>query len=400
MSFIPNYCQLCNLSITQGYKIHIKECPEYLGALDKSECVICEKKLNNSSEMMLHLRYKHFLATTTDIKIKTEPAHDVSKENESKIANADQKFRIKLPGRPCDKCKKMMRRNKNGFECLRCSDSSQLKNDRTRDEPDMDLDQDLDFNNLDLKDKEDQIKDHQGITKIFNVDDITIKPEPLLQNSDEETEKITNLVCNTQSTISISVKNEPLTFPGKPKYSRDIEIITLSDEEDDLQPMQKSDTLPRVEQGLPCVEQGLPRVEQGLPCVEQGLPRMEQGLPCVEQAMTLSDLDPQEKQAMAFKRFSCPMCNDSNHAFKEKILVETHIVNEHKIAIDMLRMMVEKGVIKINEETFYKCPMCNNPFQGKTALKEHITSGHNIGMEMFKMMVQSGVIKVPEKIFK
>jgi hypothetical protein len=116
--------------------------------------------------------------------------------------------------------------------------------------------------------------------------------------------------------------------------------------------------------------------------------------------MTLSDLDPQEKQAMVFKRFSCPMCNNSNLLFKEKILVETHIVNEHKITIDMLRMMVEKGFIKITEETFYKCSMCNNPFKGKTALKEHIISGHNISMEMFKMMVQSGIIKVPEEIFQ
>ena len=150
-----------------------------------------------------------------------------------------------MPGRPCDKCKKMMKRNKNGFECLRCSDSSQLENDGTRDEPDMDLDQDLDFNNLDLDDREDQIKD-QIATTIFNgletrADEITIKTEPHPENSDEENEKITNLICNTQSTIS--VKNEPLTFPRKPKYSRDIEIITLSDEEEEPKPMKKSETL-------------------------------------------------------------------------------------------------------------------------------------------------------------
>ena len=162
----PNYCQLCNLSITQGYKIHIKECSEYLGALDKSECVICKKQLNNSSEMMLHLRYKHFLATTTN-KIKTEPrynvAQDISKENNSNIANADQKFRIKLPGRPCDKCKKMMKRNTNGFECVRCSGSSKSKNSAKQDEPEMDLDQDWDFNNLDLEDKEDQNRNPEQI---------------------------------------------------------------------------------------------------------------------------------------------------------------------------------------------------------------------------------------------
>ena len=158
MCLIPNYCQLCNLSINQGYKIHIKECPEYLRALDKSECVICEKKLNNSSEMMLHLRYKHFLATKTTT-IKTEPGgynvdQDISKEDNSKIANADQKFRIKLPGRPCDKCKKMMKRNTNGFECARCTGSSKFKNSEKQDEPEMDLDQDWDFNNLDLEDLE------------------------------------------------------------------------------------------------------------------------------------------------------------------------------------------------------------------------------------------------------
>ena len=165
MCLIPNYCQLCNLSINQGYKIHIKECPEYLRALDKSECVICEKKLNNSSEMMLHLRYKHFLATKTTT-IKTEPGgynvdQDISKEDNSKIANADQKFRIKLPGRPCDKCKKMMKRNTNGFECVRCTGSSKFKNSEKQDEPEMDLDQDWDFNNLDLEDEEDQNRNQE-----------------------------------------------------------------------------------------------------------------------------------------------------------------------------------------------------------------------------------------------
>ena len=47
--------------------------------------------------------------------------------------------------------------------------------------------------------------------------------------------------------------------------------------------------------------------------------------------------------------------------------------------------MVEKNVIKISEETFYKCPLCNEPLKGKAALKEHITMGHNITMEMFKV---------------
>ena len=116
--------------------------------------------------------------------------------------------------------------------------------------------------------------------------------------------------------------------------------------------------------------------------------------------MILSDLDPQEQQAMTFKRFSCPMCNNSKNAYKEKIAVETHIIDEHNITIGMLRMMVEKNVIKINEDTFYKCPLCNKPLKGKAALKEHITIGHNITMDTFKIMVQSGVMKIPDDIFE
>ena len=62
--------------------------------------------------------------------------------------------------------------------------------------------------------------------------------------------------------------------------------------------------------------------------------------------------------------------------------------------------MVEKNVIKINEDTFYKCPLCNKPLKGKAALKEHITTGHNITMDTFKIMVQSGVMKIPDEIFE
>jgi hypothetical protein len=102
------------------------------------------------------------------------------------------------------------------------------------------------------------------------------------------------LICNSiQSTIS--VKSEPLSFPGKPKNSKDIEVIDLSKDEEEQ--------------------------------------------PRVEQAMTLTDLDPQEQQAMTFKRFSCPMCNNSSHVFKEKNGVETHILNKHKITNDMLKVI-------------------------------------------------------------
>ena len=136
-------------------------------------------------------------------------------------------------------------------------------------------------------------------------DEITIKTEIF----DDDNEEITNLIGNTQSTIS--VKSEPLVFPGKPNNSKDIEIIDLSDGEEEPQPPPKSGTHPHMKQ-------------------EQS---------CLEQAMKLADLDPQEQQAMTFKRFSCPMCNNSSHAFKEKIGVETHILKEHNITIDMLRVI-------------------------------------------------------------
>ena len=111
------------------------------------------------------------------------------------------------------------------------------------------------------------------------------------------------MISNTQSTIS--VKSEPLAFLRQPKNSKDIEVIDLSDDEDEPQPPPKSGTLPH---------------------------------PRVEQAMTFADLDPQEQQAMTFKRFSCPMCNNSSHAFKEKNGVENHILKEHNITNDMLRV--------------------------------------------------------------
>ena len=117
------------------------------------------------------------------------------------------------------------------------------------------------------------------------------------------------MICNNQSTISVKI--EPLAFPGKPENSKDIEIIDLSDDEEETQPPPKSGTLTH----------------------------MKQEQPRVEQAMTLADFDHQEKQAMTFKRFSCPMCNNSSRAFKEKNGVETHILNEHNITSDMLRVI-------------------------------------------------------------
>merc|ERR1719483_1341806 len=146
----------------------------------------------------------------------------------------------------------------------------------------------MDFNNLDLEGKEDQNtreqeqigenlkaleeSEHQNKDLLVSrTDEITIKTE----NLDEDNEKITNLICNTQSTIFVSVKSEPLAFPGRPINSKDIEIINLSDDEEEPQPQSKSGTLPHIKQ-------------------EQ---------PRVEQAMTPSDLDPQETQAMTFKRF-------------------------------------------------------------------------------------------------
>ena len=57
MCLIPNpICLLCNLNVTKGYSEHVKECSEYLEALRKPQCPICDVNLNSSSDMMIHLK--------------------------------------------------------------------------------------------------------------------------------------------------------------------------------------------------------------------------------------------------------------------------------------------------------------------------------------------------------
>ena len=53
-------CELCHKSQDEGYKAHVKKCSEYLAALGKENCQICDVKLSSSSDMMIHLEYKHY----------------------------------------------------------------------------------------------------------------------------------------------------------------------------------------------------------------------------------------------------------------------------------------------------------------------------------------------------
>ena len=72
-------CPLCHSSQDQDYKQHVKnKCPEYLGALGKTNCPICEVKLTSSSDMMLHLRIKHFLNTKIKIEGKDFPVVEMA----------------------------------------------------------------------------------------------------------------------------------------------------------------------------------------------------------------------------------------------------------------------------------------------------------------------------------
>ena len=57
MCLIPNpICLLCNLNISKGYKEHVKECSQYIEALQKTQCPLCDVNLNSSSDMMIHLK--------------------------------------------------------------------------------------------------------------------------------------------------------------------------------------------------------------------------------------------------------------------------------------------------------------------------------------------------------
>ena len=152
-------CQFCNINhyYSSNKDPHsIKECSDYLGILAKTICPFCEVNLTSSSDMMLHLRYKHFnLQHSTTIfepSIKIEPGV-ITEPN-----------KIKLPGVPCKKCSKFisnksMKSNENGL-CRRCTNSNEPKVEESHDtEMEMNQEQDID----DIPDlDEDMEKDSNG----------------------------------------------------------------------------------------------------------------------------------------------------------------------------------------------------------------------------------------------
>ena len=105
---------------------------------------------------------------------------------------------------------------------------------------------------------------------------------------------------------------EPLEFPGKPKNSEDIEIITLEDDDDEDE-------------------------------------NKEEGEAELQNGHTQSDDEP---QAMVIKFYECPFKSTCPHKYQSKNDVEKHIANGHKIPIDVLKDMLDKGHITITEGTF------------------------------------------------
>ena len=134
-------CDFCNISQDYSSKAphSMRECSDYLGTLAKTICPICEVNLTSSSNMMLHLRYKHFnLATTIyEPTIKIEPG-ETTEPN-----------KIKLPGVPCKKCtkwisNKSLKSSENGL-CRRCSNSNEPNVEGNHDqEMGMNLEQEID----------------------------------------------------------------------------------------------------------------------------------------------------------------------------------------------------------------------------------------------------------------
>ena len=141
--------------------------------------------LNSSSDMMIHLKYKHFLAST---EIKTEPG----------IVP-----RIKLPGHRCENCNKIMKIKGEGYyECPSCSRASLNLTDMDMETEDFDL-------------TLNQNQDFDGETSGYNFrqndprnSDIVIKTEFFQQNSDEDQ---INTIVNSADFDGIFVKTEPGT---------------------------------------------------------------------------------------------------------------------------------------------------------------------------------------------
>ena len=177
------------------------------------KCKICEKDgwlFATHSFTNSNLKYKHFLAST---EIKTEL------KTESGIVP-----RIKLPGRRCENCNKIMKRKGEGYyECPSCTTASLNLTDMDMETEDFDL-------------TLNQNQDFDGETSVYNFrqndprnTDIVIKTEFIQQNSDEDQ---INTIVNSADFDGISAvktePGEPLQFPGKPRNSADIDIIDVN----------------------------------------------------------------------------------------------------------------------------------------------------------------------------
>ena len=233
--------------------------------------------------MMIHLKYKHFLPTAeVKTEIKTEPGIPVPK--------------IKLPGRRCEDCKKIMKKNGEGYyKCPSCSRASLNLTDQHMELETEDFE--LTLNNQTPKDN-----------------GFVIKTEPI-QNSSED--QITDLVCSADFNSLISgnsvktEQGEPLQFPGKPRNSADIKGVAKKS-------MKPHTQILRIEHARSL-------------SISPTLPTQE------------------EPKVLEIRYFRCPMCNNP---YREKSDVELHIIATHNMTIDMLKAGVSCGAIKIIEETF------------------------------------------------
>ena len=261
----------------------------------KTQCPLCDVNLNSSSDMMIHLKYRHFLPTTeVKTEIKTEPGTPVP--------------RIKLPGRRCDNCKKIMKKNGEGYyECTSCSRTSLDLSDQHMELETEDFELTLNNENPDFSGYDFRQNDPGN-------NDIFVKTEAI-QNSSED--QITNIVCSDDFNSLISgnsvktEQGEPLPFPGKPGNSADIKGVAKKS-------MKSHTQLPRIEQARSLFVSPTPPAQE-------------------------------EPEVLKISYFRCPMCNNP---YREKSEVELHIIGTHNMTIDMLKTMVTCGAIKIIEETF------------------------------------------------
>ena len=386
MCLIPNpICLLCNLNVTKGYSEHVKECSEYLEALRKPQCPICDVNLSSSSDMMIHLKYKHFLAST-EIKteIKTEPG----------IVP-----RIKLPRRRCENCNEIMKRKGEGYyECLSCTRASLNLTDMDMETEDFDL-------------TLNQNQDFDGETSGYNFcpndarnSDIVIKTEFIQQNSDED--QINTIVNSADFDCISAVKTElgePLQFPGKPRNSADIEVIDLN-LEDNLSLEGVDDT-----NKLWCI------------CRKPHKNRFMIACDICQEWFHGScvGISPKKGKEMEDNghEWTCPKCHEINSApFPKKVTAKKSSKAHPQLPrIEQTRSLLvsptlpqaaqeiqaqapqEPETLKLR---FFRCPMCNNPYREKSEVELHIIGTHNMTIDMLKTMVICGAIKIIEETFQ